>query len=256
MENKTGNVFVADTIKNLEIRVETASVVVKKAVDELIRVEVENLQREENLQDIDYTCEVQDQKLIVIYRVKGKKHLINFDWKEVQVILYLPEGKTFEHIVLEIGAGELDMRGVAISCHDMVAEIGAGKLRVAHLSVTGRLDMQIGAGEAKMKETSVGILCLECGIGSCIYEGCVTKDIKVNCGVGSCKFHLNNKESEFDYDVSCALGSVRINKNSIQCLGSRKISSSNNVDRVAILKCGLGSIELDTEGETKAAVHV
>ena len=77
--------------------------------------------------------------------------------------------------------------------------------RAAGLQVSGRLDLQVGAGEVKMKTATVGTLNLECGVGACVYRGCVNEDIKVDCGVGSCKFELDNKESDFNYDVSCAL---------------------------------------------------
>jgi len=244
METKK-NTFMPDIIKNLEIRVVAANVQIKCSEDTQIYVEAENLQ------EMDYTCEVQNQKLVVLYGVEGKKHLVNFNWKEAQIVLYFPRGKTFEHIALEIGAGNMDMKEVPVLCNKMEAEIGAGKWRAARLQVLGRLDLQIGAGEVKMKAATVGTLNLECGVGSCIYRGCVTEDIKVDCGVGSCKFELDNNESDFNYDVSCALGNVRINKSSIRCLGSKKVYSDRRAKGTVTLKCGLGNIELDTEQKVK-----
>ncbi len=243
------NTFTTDAIKDLEIRVTVASVEVRSSEDALIRVEAENLQ------DMDYTCQVRNQKLVVIYGLEGRKHLVNFNLKEAEIILYLPQGKTFEHIELEIGAGSINMKDVPVLCKDMEAEIGAGKWRVAYLKVSERLDLQIGAGEVKMKSATVGTLNLECGVGSYMYKGCVTKDIKVDCGVGNCKFELENKESDFNYDVFCALGNVKINKSSIRCMGSKKIYSDRKAKGTATLKCGLGNIELDTnEKEEKGKV--
>lgn len=244
------NTFMPETIKNFEIRVAIANVQIKRSEDALIQVEAKNLQ------DMDYTCEVWGQKLVVLYGVEGKKHLINFNWKEAQIVLYFPKGKTFEHITLEIGAGNMNMKEIPILCNDMEAEIGAGKWRATRLTVSDRLNLQIGAGEVKMKAATVGTLNLECGVGACIYKGCVAKDIKVDCGVGSCKFQLDNKESDFNYEVSCALGNVRINKSSIRCLGSKKIYSDRKANGTVMLKCGLGNIELDTIGESKTTVHI
>ena len=249
METKK-NTFMPDTIKNLEIRVAVANVQIKRSEDTLIRVEAANLQ------DMDYICEVRNQKLVVLYGVEGKKHLINFNWKEAQIVLYFPKGKTFEHVALEIGAGNMDTKEVPVLCNEMEAEIGAGKWRAARLQVSGRLDLQVGAGEVKMKAATVGTLNLECGVGSCIYRGYIIQDIKVDCGVGSGKVQLDNKESDFNYDVSCALGNVRINKSGIRCLGSKKIYSDRKAKGTVTLKCGLGNIELDTIEEAKATVHI
>ena len=228
METKK-NTFMPDAIKSLEIRVVTANVQIKCSEDTLIHVEAESLQ------EMDYVCEVRNQKLVVLYGVEGKKHLINFNWKEAQIVLCFPKGKIFEHVALEIGAG---------------------KWRAAGLQVSGRLDLQVGAGEVKMKTATVGTLNLECGVGACVYRGCVNEDIKVDCGVGSCKFELDNKESDFNYDVSCALGNVRINKSSIRCLGSKKIYSDSKAKGTITLKCGLGNIELNTIEKAKATVHI
>lgn len=63
------NTFATDAINDLEIRVAVASVEVRSSEDALIRVEAENLQ------DMDYTCEVRNQKLVVIYGLEGRKHL-------------------------------------------------------------------------------------------------------------------------------------------------------------------------------------
>lgn len=248
METKK-NTFMPEMIKNLEIRVVVANVQIKCSEDALIHVEAENLQ------ELDYTCEMRDQKLVVLYGVEGKKHLVNFNWKEAQIVLYFPKGKVFEHIALEIGAGNMSMKEIPVLCNEMETEIGAGKWRVARLQVLGRLNLQVGAGEVKMKAAAVGTLNLECGVGSCIYRGCVTEDIKVDCGVGSCKFELDNNESDFNYDVCCALGNVRINKSSIRCLGSKKIYSDRKAKGTATLKCGLGNIELDTINKAKTTIH-
>ncbi len=249
METKK-DTFMPDAIKSLEIRVVTANVQIKCSEDTLIHVEAESLQ------EMDYVCEVRNQKLVVLYGVEGKKHLINFNWKEAQIVLCFPKGKIFEHVALEIGAGNIDMKEVPVLCNEMEAEIGAGKWHAAGLQVSGRLDLQVGAGEVKMKTATVGTLNLECGVGACVYRGCVNEDIKVDCGVGSCKFELDNKESDFNYDVSCALGNVRINKSSIRCLGSKKIYSDSKAKGTITLKCGLGNIELNTIEKAKATVHI
>ncbi len=114
-----------------------------------------------------------------------------------------------------------------------------------------KLKVEIGAGKAKMKEITAGSLSVDCGVGESVYQGRVNGDLKVNCGVGSCKFELDNKESDFKYKLSCALGSIRLNGNKISCLGTQKIQSNGEALGKAVLECGLGSIALRTAGNGK-----
>ena len=143
------------------------------------------------------------------------------------MIIYLPADLSLEHAVLEIGAGSLYLDAVPVTCENM--------------------DVEIGAGKTKMKGVTTGRLNVECGVGSCVYEGRVNGDIKVNCGVGNCSFQLENKEGDFNYDVSCAVGNVRINGNRLKGLASKKSYKNESALGTAILECGVGNIEFRTK---------
>ncbi|MDE6055901.1 MAG: hypothetical protein K2G55_19585, partial [Lachnospiraceae bacterium] len=95
---------------------------------------------------------------------------------------------------------------------------------------------------------TAGRLNVECGVGSSVYKGRVNGDIRVNCGVGSCSFQLDNKESDFNYDVSCAVGSVKINDNRLKSFASKKSYKNDLALGTAVFECGLGSIEFRTNG--------
>ncbi|MDE6364481.1 MAG: DUF4097 domain-containing protein [Lachnospiraceae bacterium] len=238
MKIKT-NTFAADEVNRLELRLAAADVEIKEAVGREIRVEAENLSEER------YRCELRDGVLVVHYQFKNA--LINLpNQQTVHITLYIPSGMFFESIVLEAGAGKVGMEEVPLSCQKLNAEIGAGKWKAARLSVQKRLSVEIGAGKVKMKDVTAGSLSVHCGVGESVYRGRVNGELKVSCGVGSCKFQLENKECDFDYKLSCALGNIRLNGNKSGCLGNQKISSNGKVLGKAVLECGLGSIELDT----------
>ena len=238
METKT-NTFVADEVKCLELRVAAASVEIKEAASGEIRVVAENTEEGQ------YRCELRDGTLVVQYQFRNA--LINLpSHPTVHIILYIPLGMFFTDIVLEAGAGKVRMEEVPLSCEKLNADIGAGKWKAAGLLVQKKLDVEIGAGKAKMTEVTAGSLNVRCGVGKSIYKGRVNGDLKVSCGVGSCKFRLENKESNFDYKLSCALGSIQLNGSKIGCLGTQKIHSNEKVLGKAVLDCGLGSIEVDT----------
>ena len=141
----------------------------------------------------------------------------------------------------------MSMDAVPVSCSKMKVEIGAGKWKAAQLTVSECLEVEIGAGKAKMKDVTAGRVSIDCGVGSCVYKGRVNGDVKVDCGVGNCSFQLQNKESDFNYDVSCAMGSVKINSNKMKSLAAKKTYKNEAVLGTAVLECGLGNIEWVTD---------
>lgn len=235
------NTFAAHDVRKLELRIAAASVWTEESVDGEIRVEARNLQTDR------YTCELRAGKLVIAYKMEGFVNLPRFGSDETKITIYLPAGLSLEHAVLEIGAGSMDLDAVPVACEEMEVEIGAGKWKAAQLSVRGSLHVEIGAGKAKMKGVTAGSLDIECGVGSMVYKGSVNGDIRVNCGVGNCSFHLDNKESDFNYDVSCAVGSVRINGGKVGSFAARKSFKSSAALGRAVLECALGSIELRTQ---------
>lgn len=238
METKT-NTFAADEVKRLELRVAAADVEIKEAASRKIRVDAEHTEEGQ------YCCELRDGTLVVHYQLRNA--LINLSsHPTVRITLYIPSGMFFASIVLEAGAGKVRMEEVPLSCEKLNADIGAGKWKAAGLLVQKKLDVEIGAGKAKMTDVTAGSLNVHCGVGKSVYKGRVNGDLKVSCGVGSCKFRLENKESDFDYKLSCALGSIQLNGSKIGCLGTQKIHSDGKALGKAVLDCGLGSIEVDT----------
>lgn len=234
--------FAADDVKNLDLRIAAAAVRTEEAAGREIRVEARNLQGGR------YTCELRSGKLVIVYKMEGVIHLHRLGQEETEILIYLPANLSLGHVTLEIGAGSMCMDAVSISCDNMEVEIGAGKWKAAHLSVSDSLNVEIGAGKAKMRGITAGRLNIECGVGSSVYKGRVDGDIKVNCGVGSCGFQLENKESDFNYDVSCAVGSIKINGSKLKSFASKKSFRSESALGTAVLECGLGSIEFRTNG--------
>lgn len=108
---------------------------------------------------------------------------------------------------------------------NMSVSIGAGKLKAENITVMERLGLEVGAGKAKLKNMHVRNLAIECGVGKCHYEGVLEHDMKVQCGVGQVEAELDAEESDYNYSISCALGKIKINDNSMGTFASEKQSS-------------------------------
>ena len=233
------NTFPSSNVKKLELNAGCVQVIFHTAPDENVQVSAENIA------DGTYLCEVQDDKLVVSYQpynriVHYPKHT------KTQITLLLPDSLIFEHISLNLGAGKMDMEQAPLSCHDMDVSIGAGKWKANQLSVAQNLHIEVGAGSVNLKQTKSGTLRVNCAAGECFYKGEIDGGFQVDCAVGHCAFQLANKEQDFDYDISCALGEVKINGCKMKSLGFEKHRFHENALGKAVLQCGVGKITLET----------
>ena len=236
---KTVNTFSPCHVKNLDLQVGFAQVIFGIAPNEDIQVTAEDLA------DGTYLCEMQDDKLVVSYKpfnriVHYPKHI------KTLITLLLPESLILEHISLNLGAGNMNMEQFSLSCHTMDVSIGAGKWKAKQLSVAQNLHIEVGAGSVNLKQTRSGTLKLDCGAGECFYNGEIDGGFQIDCAVGHCALQLANKEDDFDYDISCALGEVKINGQGIRSVGFEKHRFHENALGKAVLQCGVGKITLET----------
>lgn len=238
------NRFVLDQIEDLSISVSYANIVFQETSDSEIRVEAEGLELGK------YSCERKGNQLKIFYDCR-RMIFINVHGKTAKITVYLPTEQILKHkfgnVQFELGAGDMKIKDVPFSCRNLNAEIGAGKWEANQLAVSQRLHVEIGAGSVKMKKTTAGSLEINCGAGNCIYKGLVNGDIKLDCGVGNCKLYLENKENDFQYTISSALGKVSVNGNNMRTFGTGKMYTGKGRLGTAILQCGMGNIEVETQ---------
>lgn len=250
MQKETAtHTFTASTIHNLQMQTSCANVVFVAEPDSGSDIRIEASYDS----SASYTCEQSGDCLSIKLRHRFEKLHYNTNRDSSQITVFLPENLTFRQINLEIGAGILTMEEPAVSCEEFLLNLGAGDGKISNLSVSGNTSLEIGAGHISFEHTQVGTLEIECGVGECIYHGTVHGNLHVSCGVGSCELQLQNKESDFFYDISCSLGQVSVNQNHIQSIGTRKFSNGKEWKWTAALECGLGKISVNTSDFTTAS---
>lgn len=234
------NTFTPDKVKNLEIETACSKISFEVSFDEQIHVTAQIAGNGV------YLCEVHQNTLLISYNWHRIK-IIGPQTHEIPLItISLPNNLIFEQIDCDIAAGEVLMEKVPVSCRDMNIAIGAGKLKAAHLIVLNKLSADASAGKLKLNSTKTGSLYLDCGAAKCFYEGRIEKDFRVNCSAGICKFQLENTENDFNFDISCALGSIIINERKMTSFGSEKHFDGSNASGKGVLACGVGKIILET----------
>ena len=71
---------------------------------------------------------------------------------------------------------------------------------------------------------------------------------EIECGVGEVVLALDNKEEDFDYKVSCGIGSVLVGENSYSGFREKR-KLTMGAGRKMEIECGIGSVAVTFEGE-------
>lgn len=210
-------------INAIEMELDCAELVVLEALDSTqIAVEAE-------IQDGDFYKNYVDNGVLYInYQLKKQKNFFNRGKNEnMRITLWIPKGKNFANVTLEVGAGNADMTAVALSCDVMELEVGAGDVHMETIRINNRLDVEVGAGKVKAARMDV-------------------KELNVECGVGKCEMGLSGKESDYNYSISCGIGKIKINGSEVRQIGASESKRHAEAIGTVNLSCGVGKIILHT----------
>ncbi|MCH5257714.1 MAG: DUF4097 family beta strand repeat protein [Lachnospiraceae bacterium] len=186
-------------------------------------------------------------------------------WKNIsrgKIYLYLPKGLNLDSIDLEMGAGrlesitldsdEINMEIGAAECsiagisgRDISIDIGAGKANIDSISADDA-NISVGAGSISIKGLDVKDISLEVGMGNIDVVGRISKDADVDCGMGSINMELQGNESDHNYYLDCAMGSISIGSSKYSGLASEKTIDNGSSSDFNV-ECAMGNINIDFE---------
>jgi len=127
--------------------------------------------------------------------------------------------------------------------HEADISLGAGKAEIEDLTA-GELKLEIGAGEGVLYNFVTDELKMNCGAGRVEASGVLNGDAKIEAGVGQAVLNVKGTEQEFNYDIECGVGSVRVGNNTHSGLASeRKIN--NEANKTIDINCGVGDISVN-----------
>jgi len=251
--------FLASEVKGLSLEIGFANLLVKEEATDKITV---SAMRDEE-KSSRYNCELNNGELQVeagnvnvTISIFGKGGTFRKgEVEKDEVCITVPYGMQFEMLELSLGAGNAKFLNVSTIYDRADLDVGAGTLSAEALKVNGHIDMGLGAGDIEIKNLSAQSADLGCGVGKMSVAGAVEKDIDISCGVGSVDVYLDAVESDYNYEIDCAVGTVIIN-------GSKRggvFAASSNVTSPTAkgtidLDCGVGKIELSTQKRIAAEV--
>lgn len=154
-----------------------------------------------------------------------------------RVIITVPADFTFEKVEIETGAS--DIAGDGIKAQQLDFDIGAGSISLGNLEVTGKADVDCGAGEFIVSNGRINNLKFSLGVGTAKISSALTSDCDFECGVGELELNLPDDKNNYTFDFDTGLGPVK--------LDSQRVKSGDTVgegaNRVHI-EGGVGSVDI------------
>lgn len=214
---KDGNdvkVYQASAAENMELEVELSyeTFHMEPYDGDEIRVEVS--------EDSDEYVSVRQKKQELAVYSSGKNNNAAADG----VILYYPENLTFESADISIGAGSAVLIG-ELKAQELDIEVGAGSLTDTGQIQAQECSVSVGAGEASLQYLDAA-------------------EIDVECGLGDFEMTLAGVETDYNFDLECAMGDMTVGSEKFSGLAMDK-EIDNGAGRSVDLECGLGSVTVD-----------
>lgn len=199
-----------DGINNLEIKVGSAEVVIKKGGDKLEVIG-------ENLPENEYSYGTTDGK----FYLKRKSY---FEFIFPSIVSWLSDKKTdpkltitvpdkeYDNIVIAVGAGDATVEG--LTANNVEIDVGAGAMTASDFKVKNELDIDVGTGESKFENFDANKVDLDTGVGELTYSGTVYGKFEADCGIGQVNITIYGLSSDYDIDAESGIGGVNVTRNS------------------------------------------
>lgn len=248
-----------DGIKELTVKIEQGNV--RIVPGDRLTVSADKINK--NL----FSCEADDENLEVKYKNEKIAVVLNTDFEDFlnnisvepestvtpQTFTITVPSDSFENILIELGAGEIEIEGV--NAEDIELRLGAGAHTISKVNAE-RFKCETGVGETTYRnvtvsaaeiKTGVGdtkfIDCrfrdsdFEFGIGNVEYEGYMTGVNDITLGIGSVEMSLYGKREDYKVDVEDVVGSADVDKSGLGEL----LGSADNVIEIE----GCGNVKVD-----------
>ncbi|MEG1504995.1 MAG: DUF4097 family beta strand repeat-containing protein [Lachnospiraceae bacterium] len=202
-----------DNVKSLDVDVQWVSLSIEQYDGAKIKVESD---MEEPFQSY-----IEENELHI---ATSKGHRDNL---ERSITIYVPRTMELQEASIQVGKGELFIDG--IKANDLELTVGAGRAEVSQFQ-SNQFSITVGAGEADV-------------------TGSVASEVDGECGVGTLNLTLSGTKQEYNYEIECGLGEIRIEEEEYSGISDKKVNNQGmkNID----LTCGLGTVSVDFDTQQK-----
>lgn len=174
--------------------------------------------------------------------------------KNVSFILTIPKTMEFDEVELLVGAGELVTKGT-LKAKELEIDIGAGSAKMETVD-TGEFSAEIGAGELVINRLLAGECDMSVAVGCITVEnGIISGNLDVETDMGEIELVLQDSYENHSYEVECNMGEITLKsaggtKTYSGGLGNEMTFSGRNaVGSEYELSCNMGTISLSFEDD-------
>ena len=161
----------------------------------------------------------------------------NADYRDAELILYLPANVIYENVSIETGAAAMNVE--TLSAVSLTLGLGAGNINFKHLNVTQHADIEGGAGEINILDGTLNNLNLEMGIGELNMTAALLGSNQLEFGVGDANLTILGSKDDYRMDIEKGIGSVTVDGQKVTDFGS-----SGNGKNFLEIDSGIGAVNL------------
>lgn len=143
------------------------------------------------------------------------------------VTVAYPAGTEFAEVSIDIDAGTAALED-DLKAGEFSVSVGAGTLENYGIVTAGQTDIEVGVGTLELADLDADY-------------------IEAECGVGMMSLDVAGRKEDYNYRISCGVGSVLLGEDEFTGLGSTKKVDNNGASRKMQLECGMGTLEVDFE---------
>ena len=110
------------------------------------------------------------------------------------------------------------------------------------------LEIEVQAGGVKISRGNVGTLNVKTTAGAVEFSGITSGDINADCRMGAIKLELAGKKEDYNYDIQCEMGAVKVADEGSAALKGQK-QTDNGADKNMDLECKTGAIQVEFMNE-------
>lgn len=147
--------------------------------------------------------------------------------EERTVTITYPAGIEFTEVSIDIDKGTAALED-DLKAGEFSVSVGAGTLENYGIVTAGQTDIEVGVGTVELTDLDADY-------------------IEAECGVGMMSLDVAGRKEDYNYRISCGVGSVLLGEDEFTGLGSTKKVDNNGASRKMQLECGMGTLEVDFE---------
>ncbi len=208
----------------------------------------------ENINPDEFLCEVSDETWRVVEQTEENSFFI-FGWRvaddilarligqqKARVIVTIPHDIILGTVKLCVNSGNIQLN--SLYTQNLIAQVGAGQIKVNDCMVLNSLQAQIGVGCMEAKQLHAENSIIECGIGNVDIKGNVEGTMKINNSVGRTCLKIGSLLDGRTHNTHCNVGAIEIGNIGFTGIGVDALHSGSDNNENIDVSCGIGKIEI------------